>query len=136
MENSPEISSVIIILNCIALFIIMVIISASLRIIPEKKRIQVYRLGRYIGEKGPGVVLLMPIIDKGILIDILDQITSVNKQTEYFGVIGKTITPVHTDGKAIFNDETMNAISKDPIPADEKVRIVKVVVEVEKIFTY
>jgi regulator of protease activity HflC (stomatin/prohibitin superfamily) len=134
MENSNGISSFVLIIYCISLFIIVIFIIASLKIIPENKRLQVYRLGRYIGEKGPGIVLLVPIIDKGIFVDILDQMTKMKKQIDYSGAIGETITSVHTDGTVMFNNETMNAISKDLIPAGQRVRIVKVVVEVEKIF--
>jgi regulator of protease activity HflC (stomatin/prohibitin superfamily) len=133
MEDSSGIPSFVLILYCFSLFIIMVMIAASLKIIPENKRFQVYRLGRYIGEKGPGIVLLMPLIDKGIIVDVLDQITRVKKHMDYSGTIGETITSVHSDGKVIVNNETINAISKDPIPAGQRVRIVKVVVEVEKL---
>ena len=116
------------------LFIIMIIFSTSLKIVPENKRLQIYRLGRYIGEKGPGIVMLIPIVDKGIFVDILDQINKAKKHIDYSGTIGETITLVHDDGKVMINNETMNAISKDPIPSGQRVRIVKVIVEVEKIF--
>jgi len=134
MEDSSGISSFVLILNCIILFIIMILISTSLKIVPENKRLQVYRLGRYIGEKGPGIVMLMPIVDKGIIIDILDQINKANKHVDYSGTIGETITLVHDDGKVMINNETMNAVSKDPIQSGQRVRIIKVIVEVEKIF--
>lgn len=41
----------------------------SIRIVPPNKRLSIYRLGRHIGERGPGLVLLIPIIDRGVLID-------------------------------------------------------------------
>lgn len=41
----------------------------SIRIVPQSKRISVYRLGRHMGERGPGLVLLIPIIDRGVLMD-------------------------------------------------------------------
>ncbi|MBN8655670.1 MAG: hypothetical protein J0M11_08035 [Anaerolineae bacterium] len=41
----------------------------AVKIIPKNKRLSVYRLGQYIGERGPGLVLLIPIVDRGTLID-------------------------------------------------------------------
>jgi len=52
---------------CVLLAVLFLV--ASIRIIPENKRLQVYRLGRYLGEKGPGVVLLIPIIDRAIRVE-------------------------------------------------------------------
>jgi len=136
MEEGSGIPSFVFIVYGFSILFILIILAASVRIIPENKRLQVYRLGRYAGEKGPGIVLLMPLIDKGIIVDVLDQMTIVKKQNDYSGVLGETITPVHMDGNVMVNHERMNAISKDPIPAGEKVRIVKVVVEVERLFKY
>ena len=45
----------------------IVFLAASIRIVREDKRLTVYRLGRNIGDKGPGIVLLIPLIDKGII---------------------------------------------------------------------
>lgn len=50
---------------CVMMGALMII--TSIRIVPEKQRLSVYRLGRYIGEKGPGLVLLIPVIDKGVM---------------------------------------------------------------------
>jgi regulator of protease activity HflC (stomatin/prohibitin superfamily) len=40
---------------------------AGIRIVPDNKRLSVYRFGEYMGDKGPGIVFLIPIIDRGIL---------------------------------------------------------------------
>ena len=39
----------------------IVFLSNAIRIVPEYQRLVVFRLGRCVGEKGPGVVLLIPI---------------------------------------------------------------------------
>lgn len=39
----------------------------SIRIVPPDKRLSVHRLGRYLGERGPGIVILIPFIDRGVL---------------------------------------------------------------------
>ncbi len=41
----------------------------AIRIVPQNKQLSIYRLGRHIGERGPGLVLLIPIIDRGVSID-------------------------------------------------------------------
>jgi len=43
-----------------------IFLASSLRIVPEAKRLSVFRMGKFIGEKGPGIVVLIPIIDKAI----------------------------------------------------------------------
>jgi regulator of protease activity HflC (stomatin/prohibitin superfamily) len=53
----------------IVLFAI-VIISNSIRILREYERGVVFRLGRLIGEKGPGLILLIPMIDKMVKVSL------------------------------------------------------------------
>ncbi len=43
-----------------------IILATSIKIVPESKRLSVFRMGQFIGEKGPGVVILIPLIDKAI----------------------------------------------------------------------
>lgn len=43
-----------------------IFLAASIRLIPENTRLSVYRLGQYIGDKGPGIVILIPFIDRGV----------------------------------------------------------------------
>jgi regulator of protease activity HflC (stomatin/prohibitin superfamily) len=43
---------------------------ASVRILREYERAVVFRLGRLIGEKGPGIVLLIPAIDRMVRVDL------------------------------------------------------------------
>lgn len=49
----------------ILLFLSILLTAASIRIVREDTRLTVYRLGRKIGDKGPGIVLLIPLIDRG-----------------------------------------------------------------------
>ena len=46
------------------LLVIAIFLAVSIRIVREDTRLSVYRLGRYIGEKGPGLVVLIPFIDR------------------------------------------------------------------------
>jgi regulator of protease activity HflC (stomatin/prohibitin superfamily) len=43
---------------------------ASVRILREYERAVVFRLGRLIGGKGPGIVLLIPIVDRMVRVDL------------------------------------------------------------------
>src|SRR5215217_8006571 len=44
--------------------------AASVRILREYERAVVFRLGRLVGEKGPGLVLLIPAIDRMVRVDL------------------------------------------------------------------
>src|SRR5215470_18962538 len=43
---------------------------ASIRVLREYERAVVFRLGRLVGQKGPGVVLLIPIVDRMVRVDL------------------------------------------------------------------
>ncbi|MDT7871284.1 MAG: slipin family protein [Thermocrinis sp.] len=53
----------------IAIFVV-IFLAASLRIVPEYERAVIFRLGRVIGAKGPGLFILIPIIDKMVRVDL------------------------------------------------------------------
>ena len=44
--------------------ILIIIIASAIRILKEYERGVIFRLGRLIGAKGPGLILLIPFIDK------------------------------------------------------------------------
>ena len=46
------------------------LLAAAIRILREYERGVVFRLGRLLGAKGPGLVLLIPIIDKMVKVDL------------------------------------------------------------------
>jgi len=55
------------------LFIILLLaalISSSIKIVKEYERAVIFRMGRLIGAKGPGLVLRVPIIDKINIVDL------------------------------------------------------------------
>jgi regulator of protease activity HflC (stomatin/prohibitin superfamily) len=54
----------------IVVIIILVIIASSIRIIREYERAVVFRLGRLIGAKGPGLIILIPFIDRAVKADL------------------------------------------------------------------
>jgi regulator of protease activity HflC (stomatin/prohibitin superfamily) len=59
----------------------IVLIASAIKIVPEYKRLVVFRLGRCVGPRGPGVVLLIPVVDKSIDVDLREQVREVPHQT-------------------------------------------------------
>jgi regulator of protease activity HflC (stomatin/prohibitin superfamily) len=61
--------------------VVVVLIAMSVRIIPEYKRLVVFRLGRSIGAQGPGIIFLIPFVDKPIKVDLREVFFDVTPQT-------------------------------------------------------
>jgi regulator of protease activity HflC (stomatin/prohibitin superfamily) len=57
------------ILAVLALFI-LIVFAAAVRILREYERGVVFRLGRLLGQKGPGLILLIPFIDQMVRVDL------------------------------------------------------------------
>jgi regulator of protease activity HflC (stomatin/prohibitin superfamily) len=53
-----------------ALILVLLFLSSAVKILNEYERGVVFRLGRVIGSKGPGLILLIPAIDKMIRVDL------------------------------------------------------------------
>src|SRR5262245_14801368 len=53
---------------------------SSVRIVPEYQRMVVFRFGRVLGALGPGLVLLIPLVDRGIRIDLRERFFDVPPQ--------------------------------------------------------
>jgi regulator of protease activity HflC (stomatin/prohibitin superfamily) len=51
-------------------FLAVVILANAIRVVREYERLVVFRLGRLVGERGPGLVLLIPIVDQAIRVSI------------------------------------------------------------------
>jgi regulator of protease activity HflC (stomatin/prohibitin superfamily) len=49
--------------------------------VPEYQRLVVFRLGRSIGPKGPGLTLLIPVIDRAVKVDLREQVRDIPHQT-------------------------------------------------------
>ncbi len=66
----------------VVLVVILGIVLAGLavRIVPEYQRLVVLRLGRLVGVRGPGLVLLIPFVDRGIRTDLRERVFDVTPQ--------------------------------------------------------
>jgi regulator of protease activity HflC (stomatin/prohibitin superfamily) len=72
------------ILLCIvgaAILIALALLVTAIRIIPEYQRLVVFRLGRCVGARGPGVVFLIPFVDRGVKVDLREQVRDIPHQT-------------------------------------------------------
>lgn len=75
------------------LIIGLIFIANAIRIVPEYQRLVVFRLGRCVGAKGPGIVLLVPVIDRAAKVDLREQVREVPHQTS----ITKDNAPISID---------------------------------------
>jgi regulator of protease activity HflC (stomatin/prohibitin superfamily) len=83
-------------MTAVLVFVVMLVavvatlLAMSIRILREYERAVVFRLGRLLGEKGPGLVLLIPGIDRMVRVDL------------------RTVT---------LDIQTQNLITRDNVPA-------------------
>jgi regulator of protease activity HflC (stomatin/prohibitin superfamily) len=54
----------------IAVVLLFIILASAIRVLREYERGVIFRLGRLIAQKGPGLILLIPIIDKMVRVDL------------------------------------------------------------------
>lgn len=73
-----EVQSILII--ALILFLVYVFVS-SFRILQEYERVVVMRLGRYAGTRGPGVTLLIPILETARKVDMRERFYEIPRQT-------------------------------------------------------
>jgi regulator of protease activity HflC (stomatin/prohibitin superfamily) len=52
------------------LFIIVLVIGLSIKIVREDQRMVVLRIGRFLRVAGPGLVWLIPVIDRGVKVNL------------------------------------------------------------------
>jgi regulator of protease activity HflC (stomatin/prohibitin superfamily) len=64
----------------VALFAI-IILAMAIRIVPEYRRLIVFRMGRSLGARGPGLILLIPYVDRGVVADLREVYFDVPPQT-------------------------------------------------------
>ncbi len=70
-----------------------VFIANAIRIVPEYQRLVVFRLGRCVGARGPGIIFLIPVIDRGVKVDLREQVREIPQQTS----ITKDNAPISID---------------------------------------
>lgn len=54
----------------IALFVVVLLLSMSIKVVKEYERAVIFRLGRLLGAKGPGLFFIIPFVDSFVKIDL------------------------------------------------------------------
>lgn len=83
-------------LTCLIGFVVVLailFIASAIRIVPEYVRLVVFRLGRCIGSRGPGIVFLIPVVDRAVKVDLREQVREIPHQT----AITKDNAPISID---------------------------------------
>ena len=65
----------------VVVVLLVVIAVSAIKIVREYQRLVVFRLGRVIGTKGPGLVLLIPFVDKATSVDLREFYLEIPHQT-------------------------------------------------------
>ena len=87
-------SSVFLCIVVALVLIVIVVLFNAIRIVPEYQRLVVFRLGRVLDKpRGPGIVLLIPIVDRPVRVDLREQIREVPHQVS----ITKDNAPISID---------------------------------------
>ncbi len=69
-----------IIVGVVAL-LVLILVTIAIRIVPEYQRLVIFRLGRYVGAKGPGLIFLIPFVDQSVQVDLREVFFDVPPQT-------------------------------------------------------
>ena len=76
-----------------AALVVVIVVARSVKIIREYQRIVLFRLGRAIGTRGPGFVVINPATDRTTLVDLREQYLEIPHQT----AITKDNAPISID---------------------------------------
>jgi regulator of protease activity HflC (stomatin/prohibitin superfamily) len=79
-------------LAVVAVFLVLIIVNA-VRVVREYQRLVVFRLGRVTATKGPGIVFLIPFVDKAVTVDLREFFLEIPRQDS----ITKDNAPIAVD---------------------------------------
>jgi regulator of protease activity HflC (stomatin/prohibitin superfamily) len=64
----------------VVVLVVVLFLSKAIKIVPEYQRLVVFRLGRLLATKGPGLVILIPFADRGIKVDLREFYLEIPRQ--------------------------------------------------------
>src|ERR1700675_1845462 len=82
----------------IVVFVGVIALASSIRVLREYERGVIFRLGRLMAQKGPGLIFLIPIIDKMVRVELRTVTLNVPPQE----VITRDNVPVRVNAVAYF----------------------------------
>jgi len=77
----------------LVLIIFLAVVASAIKIVREYERVVQFRLGRLKGAKGPGIVLILPVLNRLVKVDLRERYLEVPHQT----AITKDNAPVDID---------------------------------------
>jgi regulator of protease activity HflC (stomatin/prohibitin superfamily) len=77
----------------VVVLFVLILFASAIKIVPEYQRLVVFRLGRAIGVRGPGLVILIPIIDRPVRVDLREFFLDIPRQDS----ITKDNAPISVD---------------------------------------
>jgi regulator of protease activity HflC (stomatin/prohibitin superfamily) len=69
-----------IVILAVVVFFLLLVIPNAIKIVPEYQRLVLFRLGRAIGIRGPGLVIIIPIIDRVVRVDLRERYLEIPHQ--------------------------------------------------------
>lgn len=69
------------IIAAVVVVLLVGLVVSAVRVVPDYQRMIVFRLGRCMGALGPGIVFLLPLIDRGVRVDLRETVFEVQPQT-------------------------------------------------------
>ncbi len=81
------------------IFIVIIFVLSGIKIVSEYERGVVFRLGRYAGVRGPGLIIIIPLIERMVKVDLRVVTMDIPGQD----VITQDNIPVRIDGVLYFN---------------------------------
>ncbi|MEE9197785.1 MAG: SPFH domain-containing protein, partial [bacterium] len=93
----------------LAVFVILIILVSAIKVAREYERAVIFRLGRLRGTKGPGLYILIPLIDRRVLVDLRVLSIDVPRQS----IVTSDNVSVQVDAVVYYRvDEPIKAIVK------------------------
>ncbi len=65
----------------VVVLLLVLIARYSIRVVREYQRLVLFRLGRMVGTRGPGLVLLIPVVDRPVLVDLRELYLEIPRQS-------------------------------------------------------
>lgn len=101
------------ILLIVVVLLVLYTLFTFIRIVPQYERLVVFSLGRYSGTRGPGVVLIIPFIERATRVDTRERFLEIPRQT----AISKDNTTISIDFLMYFRvvDPAASIINVDDV---------------------
>ena len=98
MDNLTHVAESLFVVVVLVVIFLAIILPSAMRMLREYERAVVFRLGKLIGAKGPGLVFLIPLVDRMVRMDLRVITISVAKQE----IMTRDNVPVTMDAVVYF----------------------------------